>query len=283
MSITTSKMPAYQEISIKCDIETATIWVGMKPKQRQCFTLSMLMELQDLIHKLNESEFLGSIDLADIRYMVLESCHPEIYNLGGDLAYFSKLVKQQNPERLREYGIICIDLIYWVLTGGKRKITTIANVAGNAFGGGFEAALACQYLIVEEQSVFSFPESLFGFFPGMGAYELFERYAGEYEAEKAFVTAKRYLAQELKSMKCVYSLVEKGQGRQEIEKLIASKEKNKNTHSAFRLIKQRTQNITYESLEYSIDLWVKAAMSLTKNQLRIMTILVNRQKNKGSA
>jgi len=275
-------IPVYKELSIKCDVEAATIWVGMKPIGRQCFTLSMLMELHDLIHKINESQFLDSVDLGAIRYLVLESDHPEIYNLGGDLEYFSELVRLQDAERLRDYGIVCIDLIYWVLTGGKRQITTIANVAGDALGGGFEAALACHYIIAEKQSVFSFPESLFGFFPGMGAYELLQRYSGEYEAERAFTTAKRYSAQELKLMRGLYSLVEKGQGTQEVEKLIASKEKNLNPHRAFRLIKQNTQTITYESLEYSIDLWVEAAMSLTEKQLRMMSVLTKRQKKKGS-
>jgi len=275
-------IPVYKELSIKCDVEAATIWVGMKPIGRQCFTLSMLMELHDLIHKINESQSLDSVDLGAIRYLVLESDHPEIYNLGGDLEYFSELVRLQDAERLRDYGIVCIDLIYWVLTGGKRQITTIANVAGDALGGGFEAALACHYIIAEKQSVFSFPESLFGFFPGMGAYELLQRYSGEYEAERAFTTAKRYSAQELKLMRGLYSLVEKGQGTQEVEKLIASKEKNLNPHRAFRLIKQNTQTITYESLKYSIDLWVEAAMSLTEKQLRMMSVLTKRQKKKGS-
>ena len=276
-------IPAYKELNIKCDTETATIWVGMNPIGRQCFTLSMLMELHDLMHKLNQYGSLDPAHLDSIRYLVLESDHPEFYNLGGDLEYFSALVKQQDSNRLRDYGIVCIDLIYWVLTGGKRQITTIANVAGDALGGGFEAALACNYIIAEKQSTFSFPESLFGFFPGMGAYELLERHSGPFEAERAFTTAKRYTAQELKLMGGVYSLVEKGQGRQEIEKLIANKEKNQNPHRALRLIKQNCQSITYESLEYSIDLWVETAMILNEKQLRMMALLTKRQKKKGSA
>ncbi len=116
----------------------------------------------------------------------------------------------------------------------------------------------------------------------MGAYELLERYSGSREAERAFISGKRYSAQELKLMGGVYSLVEKGQGTKTIEKLISEKEKNQNPHRALHLIKQNKQSISYESLEFSIDLWVEAAMKLTEKQLRMMAILTRRQKKKGS-
>jgi len=276
-------IPAYKELNVKINTETGTIWVGMKPIGRQCFTLSMLMELHDLIYKLNEYGSLDPSNLDSIRYFVLESDHPDFYNLGGDLEYFSELVKQQDSERLKDYAIVCIDLLYWVLTGGKRQITTFARVSGDALGGGFETALACNYIIAEKHVTFSFPESLFGFFPGMGGYALLERYSGPLEAEQAFTTAKRYSAQELKLMGGVYSLVERGESTQEIERIIASQEKNQNPHRALRLIKQNAQNITYESLRYSIDLWVDAAMTLNEKQLRMMAHLTRRQKKKGSA
>jgi DSF synthase len=275
-------IPSYKELSIKCDTETSTIWVGMNPVGRQCFTLSMLVELHDLMHRLDKY---GSPDPAypdAIQYLVLESDHPEVYNLGGDLEYFSELVQQKKFAQLRDYGIVCIDLIYWTLTGGKRQITTIANIAGDAFGGGFEAALACNYVIAEKQSVFSFPEALFGFFPGMGSYDLFRRFSGPLEADRAFMTGKRYSAQELKLMGGIYTLVEAGKGTKAVEKFILEREGNQTPHYALHRIKQYEQSISYESLEYSIDLWVKAAMNLTKKNLRMMSILTRRQKKKGT-
>ena len=275
-------IPDYKELTVTCDKESATLWVGMNPVGRQCFTLSMLVELLSLFHRLDEY---GSPDPAypdSIRYVVLQSDHPEIYNLGGDLEYFSELVRQNNPEPLRDYGIVCIDLIYWALTGGKRQITMIANVAGDTLGGGFEAALACPYIFSEKKSSFSFPESLFGFFPGMGAYDLFKRFAGPLEADRAFITGKRYTAQELKLMGGIYSLVESGQGTQEIKKFIEQRENSLGSHQALHKIKQYQQDITYESLVFSIDLWVKTAMTLTEKNLRMMAILTRRQKKKGS-
>jgi len=275
-------IPDYKELTVSCDIESATIWVGMNPVGRQCFTLSMLVELLSLLHRLDEY---GSPDPAypdSIHYLVFQSDHPEIYNLGGDLEYFSGLVRQKNSELLRDYGIVCIDLIYWALTGGKRQITTVANIAGDTLGGGFEAALACSYIFSEKHSSFSFPESLFGFFPGMGAYDLFRRFAGPLEADRAFMTGKRYSGQELKLMGGIYSLVESGQGAKEIEKFIAQREGSLGAHRALHKIKQYQQGITYESLVFSIDLWVETAIKLTEKNLRMMSILARRQKKKGS-
>ena len=113
-------IPSYKEVSIQCDEEKGTLWVGMNPMRRQYFTLSMLIELHDLIHKLDEY---GSPDPARpdiIKYFVLQSDHPDIYNAGVDLEYFPELVRKKETERLRNYGVFCIDLIYWMLTGGKR-------------------------------------------------------------------------------------------------------------------------------------------------------------------
>ena len=89
-------------------------------------------------------------------------------------------------------------------------------------------------------------------------------------------------SQELKLMGGIYSLVESGQGTQEIEKFIAQRESSQGAHQALHKIKQYQQNITYESLAYSIDLWVETAMKLTERNLRMMAILTRRQKKKGS-
>lgn len=273
-------IPSYKEVSIQCDEEKGTLWVGMNPMRRQYFTLSMLIELHDLIHKLDEY---GSPDPARpdiIKYFVLQSDHPDIYNAGVDLEYFPELVRKKETERLRNYGIFCIDLIYWMLTGGKRRITTIANIAGDALGGGFEAALSCNYMVVDKRATFSFPESLFGFFPGMGAYDLFKRFAGVNEADRAFTTGKCYSAEELKQMGGIYSLVEEGGGQKAVEKFIADRERIPSSHHALHCIKQRNETIQYESLVYSIDLWVDAAMNLTDKNLRMMSVVTKRQSRK---
>ncbi len=270
----------YKEIIIDYEDGGTVIWVGMKSKSRQCFTLTMLLELLDLFHTLDEfgSPYPGVY--GDIKYLVLKSENPEIFNTGGDLDYFSELVSTEDWDKLLEYGIGCIDLIYWGLSGGKREITTISYVTGSALGGGFEAALSCNYIFAEKQAVFAFPEALFGFFPGMGGYALLERFTGMNEADRAFSTGKRYSAEELNEHGAIYTLSEKGEGKQAIDDFIQARMSNENTHWALQKIKQRMQNISYKTLKHSIELWVDTAKKLSKRDLRVMNILTRRQRKK---
>ena len=270
----------YNEIVIDHKDGSSVIWVKMKAKSRQCFTLTMLLELLDLLDKIDQygSPYVGVY--GDIKYMVLESDNPEIFNSGGDLDYFHELVSTKDWDKLLEYGIGCIDLIHWALSGGKREITTISHVTGSALGGGFEAALSCNYIFAEEQAVFAFPEALFGFFPGMGGYALLERFTGVNKADRAFSTGKRYSAKELDSHGAIYTLSKKGEGKQAIEDFINARKSNENTHWALQKIKQRMQNIDYETLKHSIDLWVDTAKKLSAKDLRVMKILTKRQQHK---
>ncbi len=274
------RVSTHKEIIVDYEMGSSVIWVSMKPKTRQCFTLTMLLEMLDLFQTLDEYGTPYPGVYGDVKYLVLKSEHPEIFNCGGDLDYFNELVEIKDWDRLMEYGIGCIDLVYWGLNGGKREITTIAFVAGSALGGGFEAALSCNYIFAEEQAVFAFPEALFGFFPGMGGYVLLERFTGPNEADRAFSTGKRYSAKELYQLGAIYTLVEKGKGKQAIDDFIHARMSNENTHWALQKIKQRMQNIHYDSLKHSIDLWVDTAKKLTKRDLRMMKILTKRQKRK---
>ena len=270
----------YQELVVDYEAEISTIWLSMNPQGRPCFTLTMLNELLSFCDQVDEAGCIGELSTGAIKYVVIQSDHPKIYNAGGDLTYFFELIEQADEDKLRAYGIACIKLIYWVLTGGKQQITTIGNVAGEAFGGGFESALASQYLIAEEQASFAFPEALFGLFPGMGSYQLFERYVGIVEADKAFFSGKRYSAQQLKSLGVLYHIAKTGQGRQRVKEFIKERVNNPIPHFALQQIKQRQLQITYESLEYSVDLWAKLALSLSKRDQRIMRALIYRQKKK---
>ncbi len=270
----------HKEIVIDYTEGSSVIWVSMKAKRRQCFTLTMLLEMLALFDNLDEfgSPYPGVY--GDVKYLVLKSENPEIFNSGGDLDYFSELVSLQDWDRLLEYGMGCIDLVYWGLSGGKREITTIAYVTGSALGGGFEAALSCNYIFAEKQAVFAFPEALFGFFPGMGGYALLERFTGANEADRAFATGKRYSAEELDRHGAIYTLSEEGGAEQAIQDFIDARISNENTHWALQKIKQRMQNISYETLKHSIDLWVDTAKKLSKRDLRVMHILTKRQSRK---
>jgi len=270
----------YKELVISYNAGDSTVWVSMKPRYRQCFTLTMLNELLILFDRLDKYGSPYTNDFGDVKYLVLKSEHPDLFNTGGDLNYFGELSKTQDRKKLMEYAVACIKLINWSLHGGKRNITTIACVAGDALGGGFEAALSCQYIIAERQANFAFPETIFGLFPGMGGYTLFSRYVGQTEADRAVCTGQRYSAEQLVDRGVIYTLANTGQAELETKKFIKARSFNESANRAVQKIKTQLFNNIYEHLKYNIEIWVESAMGLTEHDLKKIQTLVNRQESK---
>jgi len=270
----------FKELVISYKRADPTIWVSMKPKHRQCFTLTMLQEFLSLLDQLDKYGSPYRDGAGDVKYLVIKSEHPELFNTGGDLLYFSQLIQTQNRQLLMEYATTCIKLIQWGLSGGDRSITTIACVAGNALGGGFETVLSCQYIIAERQSSFSFPETLFGLFPGMGGYTLFSRYVGQIEANRAVCTGKRYSATELAELSVIYTLANRHEAELETEKFIKERLANESASLAVQKLKARLFQSIYQDLNYNTELWVESAMQLTQYDIKKIQTLLKRQERK---
>jgi len=168
-------------------------------------------------------------------------------------------------------------MIYDWSTVLNRQATTIALVQGRALGGGFEAALAADFLIAEEHSEFGFPEILFGLFPCTGGMSLLARRIGVYQAERMMTNARIYSAAELKALGVVDEICAQGQGAVTVEKLIAAHA----THRIARLMLQRGRHrltrLNYEELRTVVDEWVETAMTLGEDDLRVMDMLIRMQ------
>jgi len=270
----------YKELIVSHQADDPTIWISMKPRYRQCFTLTMLKELLDLLHNIDKYGSPIKGQPGRIKYLVLKSEHPTIFNTGGDLLYFAKLVEGRDREKLMDYATKCIDLIYWAIYGGERNITTIASISGDALGGGFETALACQYIIAEEQTHFSFPETLFGLFPGMGGFTLLSKHVGTTEADRAVCTGKRYSAIELSQYGAVYTLAKQGQVDIETTQFIKARSLHESANQALRQLKIQQFHNIYDQLVLNIELWVQSALDLSAYDLRKLQTLVKRQKRK---
>ena len=256
----------YQE-----DIET--LWVTMHSLQRQCFTPGLLREGLEICNQLDASN-------TPPKYLVLLSGHPDIFNSGGDLVKFTEFIVKKDRQGLLDYGLACIDLIYWLMTGGKHHITTIAGVAGDALGGGFESALACNYLFAEKRSQFAFPEIIFRLFPGMGGFILLEKYLGIREAERAVAESTRYSAEELFTKGVVYNLFENGECRKGIEQKIKSLYKKNESIGVLQMLKRRALDVSYNDLKYNVEQWVDVALNISDKDLRMMAALSRKQTKK---
>jgi len=260
-----------------------TLWIAMtrSPYGRaQNFSRDLLLDvctLHQSIHA-NGIAWVAAGAKHPIDYVVLRSEHPDYFSLGGDLAYFLECIRGRDAQALHDYAMLCADMVYDWSTTLNRQVTTIALVQGRALGGGFETALASDFLIAEEHSEFGFPEILFGLFPCTGGMSLLARRVGVHEAERMMTNGKIYSAIELKERGIVDEICARGQGAVAVEKFIASHAR----HHAARLMLQRSRYrvapLSYEELRTVVDEWVETAMQLGEDDLRVMEMLIKLQK-----
>ncbi len=268
---------AFAQIATQIDRKNEVAWCYLDPTPRACFTPQLLDDLK------RWSEHVGNnADQLGVKYHVIASKTPGIFNLGGDLDLFRNLVMQGNRAALLSYGTDCIDALYANIARFGSDVTTISLVQGEALGGGFETALSSDVLIAERGSRMGFPEVLFNLFPGMGAYSLLSRKLDAKRAERMILSGKVYSAEELYEMGLVDELVDAGEGERAVYAYIKRENRARNGFRALREVRDLHDPITYAELMDVLLVWVDAAMKLQHRDLRMMERLVSRQQQQGA-
>lgn len=260
----------YQLISNHTDPMCGGVhWSILKEDAPNRITRDILREWADTQDKL-----LSNYHTAQgVNYHVFSSDIPEIFSLGGDLAYFCQCAMAQDRESLTQYAHESIEVVYKTATNYQLPITTISLVKGLALGGGFEAALASNYIIAEEQSTFSFPEVRFGLFPGMGAYTFLRQRVAPRVAEEIIYNAKTYSARELLDMGIIDEICPEGQGYKTTMQWIRERHQKHKGIQGMRQMAQQFSPIKYQELIDIVDHWVDSVMSLENKQLRLIETL----------
>jgi DSF synthase len=262
--------------------EHNTLWITMtrSPRGRtQNFSWDLLQDV-DTLHKsihMNGGAWIADGAKHPIHYTVLRSEHPDYFSLGGDLVYFLECIRARNAKALRDYSMLCVDMIHDWATTMSRQATTIALVQGRALGGGFETALASDFLIAEEHSEFGFPEILFGLFPCTGGMSLLARRVGVHEAEHMMSNGQIYSAAELKAKGVIDEVCPKGQGVIAVEKFIAAHSRHEAARRMLQRSRYRLAPLNYDELRSVVDEWVETAMDLGEADLRVMDMLIKMQ------
>ncbi len=269
----------YQEISIRYDQTYKALWCYYKPRKRPCFSLVVLQEILEVQHAIINyfNTLHDSVDEPAIRYVIQASQVPGIFNLGGDLDLFIRLIAEKNYDRLFAYAKNCIDICYLNATNLSLPLTTISLINGMALGGGLEAALSSNVVIAEKNSEMGFPEIRFNLFPGMGAFSLLQRIAGMRIAEKMISSGKIYSAWELYELNIIHEIADSGKGHEAVEKFMHRCNRAGKGFQALQEVKQRVNALDYQELLDIAKIWVKTALQLSRQDLRLMEKLVNAQ------
>lgn len=260
---------------------TGTVWGYFNPKEgAPCYSLGLLKDIlehdKQLVANNGHVEFDGA--LHKVNYYVTASRIPGVFNVGGDLALFSMLIKARDREALAQYAKLCIDNIYpRTQSFFSPTLTKIVLVQGDALGGGFECALASDLIVAEESAQMGLPEILFNLFPGMGACSLLARRIGIRAAEELILSGKVLPATELHKMGIVDVVATDGQGETAVRNWIAKNAKRRNGMQAVFRARQFIHPVTRAELDGIVELWVDAALRLGERDLKMMNRLVRAQ------
>jgi DSF synthase len=267
------------QLSAFYDPASHAIWSRWKPSPRPSFNLELLNDLAKYCRFVSDTE--GTLEhLGEpmpVQYTVLASGAPGVFNLGGDLDLFIRLIEGRDRGGLLNYGKACIDVLHHNYIGHGLPITTVSLVQGECLGGGFEAALSSDIIIAERQSRFGFPEILFNLFPGMGAYSFLDRRVGRRTTEELLSTGKIYSADDMLALGVIDAVVDRGQGEAEVSALVRRNGRSRNGLVGIAGARRRVTGITYQELLDVVHLWVDAALRLTSRDRKLMQRLVSRQ------
>ncbi len=268
-----------RQVDVEFDHETSTLYWWMRPAPRPCFNADLLRESMDFEGRIQQHQgwFMYEGRQCRIENAVFGSRIPGIFNLGGDLAMFVQSILRKDRDTLLRYGHSCVDNMHRRIVGYDAQITTYSLIQGKAFGGGFECALASEYIVAEEDAQLSFPEVLFNMFPGMGALSLLGRRIGLRKAEEIIMSGKVYTAREMYDLGVVDELAAEGAGVEATRYLIKSRQRRRNSYRAMSQAKREFQPVGHAEMRAVVDIWVDAALKLEARDLRMMARLARAQ------
>lgn len=145
----------------------------------------------------------------------------------------------------------------------------VAFVNGVAFGGGFELALSCDYIVASENAVLGLTEVSLGIIPANGGTQNLARLVGKNIAKKLIYTAKRLSAVECKEMGIIDSICPLAELDQVIRKNIG--EITKNAPLAVQQAKK--------SINYGVEIDLHAGLTLESESYNVL--LTTNDRNEG--
>jgi DSF synthase len=268
------------QVDTRFDPEHGIYWAFMNPTPRPCFNTVLLAQLRNYIDTIVDNNATIKHEGAQhqIRYGVLASKTPGVFNLGGDLALFRHAIETRSRAELVRYGGMCIDDLYPWHRNCDLPMTTMALVQGDALGGGFEAALSASVLVAEDSARMGFPEILFNLFPGMGAYSFLLRKVGRRTTDELVTSGNIYTARQLYDMGVVDVITPDGTGEAAVVSYVRKHSKSGNGRRAIESVRNDISPVTREELDRVVGIWADAALCLEDRDLRMMDRLVRAQR-----
>ncbi|OHD01965.1 MAG: enoyl-CoA hydratase [Sphingomonadales bacterium GWF1_63_6] len=262
------------QIDVRWDPELSTLWAFMTPLERPNSNLSLI---RDTMAWQQESRRVFEDKGGMLKFMVLGSRFPGVFNLGGDLEMFAECIQRRDRDTLLRYGIACCEIVDRIWHCNDMNILNIGLAQGDALGGGLEALMCFDVIIAERQARFGLPEVLFGLFPGMGAYSILSRRVGPVLARQMITDGRVYSAEEMFEMGIVTEVVEQGEGEAATAAWIKDHQAHHAGYVGINRAGRRVNPMTLEELTDIVTTWTDTALALSDRDLRMMRRLAAAQ------
>jgi enoyl-CoA hydratase len=179
------------EISVEVDA-IATICLN-RPAKHNALTPEMLDQLEAILITLDSDR--------DVRVVLLTAVGDRSFCAGADI----KLFKALQPLDMWAHWTRLGHRVFDRLAGLRQP--TIAAVSGNAYGGGFELALACDLRILADDATLGLTEVSIGALPGWGGTGRLRDLVGAGRAKELIFTAEPLSAERALAWGVVNQLV----------------------------------------------------------------------------
>ncbi|HTT46931.1 MAG TPA: crotonase/enoyl-CoA hydratase family protein [Pseudolabrys sp.] len=263
-----------EQLEVNWDEEAGALWSFMRPRGRPSYNPDFLEDF----HAWQRGIAAMFADRPDeIQYLLLGSRTAGVFSLGGDLSHFLGKITARDRQALVDYGESCVRILHRNMNTLGLPMITIGLAQGDALGGGFESLLSFNVIIAERGAKFGFPETMFGLFPGMGAYSLVSRRTSASFAEEMMLSGRIYSAEEMKDAGLVHMVVQPGQG---IKAARDYMQKNKRRHVGARAVFKAghaVNPVRLEELDAIVQIWADACLQLRERDLKVMQRLVAAQ------
>jgi len=263
------------QMSAWYEAERNVMWMMMQAHPRPCFNPELLKDI------LNLGRAVQACNLP-VDFWVTGSMMPGLFNVGGDLSCFVEYIRNGERGHLMAYARACVDVICEIMTGFGAEAITIAMVEGTALGGGFECAIAHDYILAQKDAKLGFPEIAFNLYPGMGAYSLVARKAHMRVAEQLISTGEAHSAEWHLEKGLVDRVFEPGEAYKVTRTFIDGIRPKLNGIRAMLRTRRRVLPITKTELLDITEDWAESAFKLQEKDLAYMERLVMLQNRRKS-
>jgi DSF synthase len=263
-----------ERYSVELDASLDMLWSTWREAGKPCFGRALLQDMQYGISTIQDGTFTGADGL---RYFAMRSRWNGVFTLGADLGYFQEMILSGDRDALMTYARQSADMMHALHSGFERGVSSIALVQGRCFGGGFEVAVACDYIFAERHAEFSFPEIQLGIFPGMGALPILARRLSRRDYEAVCHSGKTFGAEELSAMGVVDFVVETGAGEGAVVDFVKKRHAAFRSHQAMAEIRKRVSPLSRADFHAGLDAWVDIVMSLDRRRLALLSLAAQKQ------